>query len=134
MKTCYIYSFLNPLDENIIDDKDTHPLGVVPVHLKDGRVLEAALLGTDNTVKGFRLSIPNVVEDQIDPEAIGDFLICEDLCSIAFARYTIQAQSSLGEEMAYSPCGISWRLRKGRLSLSRSPSHLTRTTASISMV
>jgi hypothetical protein len=53
MKTCYIYSFLNPPDENIVDNNDTPPLGVVPVHLKDGRVLEAALLGTVNTVKGF---------------------------------------------------------------------------------
>ena len=68
MKTCYIYSFLNPPDEDIVDNKDSPPLGVVPVHLKDGRVPEAALLGTHNTVKGFRLSIPNVEEERIDPE------------------------------------------------------------------
>ena len=39
MKTCYIYSFLTPHDESLTDNKDTPPLGVVPVMLKDGRIL-----------------------------------------------------------------------------------------------
>jgi hypothetical protein len=68
MKTCYIYSFLAPPDEEIRDNNDTPPLGVVPVHLKDGRILEAAILGTSNTIKGFRLSQPNVINESIDPE------------------------------------------------------------------
>jgi hypothetical protein len=69
MKTCYIYSFITPVDnEVIIDNKDIPPLGVVTVNLKDGRIFEAAILGTPNTIKAFRLAIPNIENDTLGPE------------------------------------------------------------------
>jgi hypothetical protein len=39
-----------------------------PVELKDGRTLEAAILGSPNTIKAFRLTIPHIQNDTIDPE------------------------------------------------------------------
>ena len=68
MKTCYMYSFIRPVDEVTTDNNDSPPLGVVPVILKDGRTLEAAILGTPTTIKAFRLAVPNIENDALGPE------------------------------------------------------------------
>jgi hypothetical protein len=58
MKTRYVYCFITPFDEKFRDDAP--PLGTVPIELKAGRILEAAILGTQNTVKAVRLAFPDV--------------------------------------------------------------------------
>jgi hypothetical protein len=66
MKTCYVYCFLTPIDEQFKDDAP--PLCTVPIEVKAGRILEAAILGTQNTVKAFRLAFPDLESETFDIE------------------------------------------------------------------
>jgi hypothetical protein len=67
MKTCYLYSFILPVEERFRDIKENEPLVSIPVALKDGRVWEAAILGVPHTIKATRISIPGVANETIDP-------------------------------------------------------------------
>ncbi len=73
MKTCYMYSFITPYDPSLRDNDTIPPLGVVPVVLKsrstgECRNLEAAIIGTSNTIKAFRFTIPDTENDTIASE------------------------------------------------------------------
>jgi hypothetical protein len=79
MKTCYMYSFVAPLDPELKDDGTVPPLGVVPVVITSrstgvSRHLEAAILGIPNTVKAFRFTIPDVNGETLDPDDYKRFL------------------------------------------------------------
>jgi hypothetical protein len=64
-----MYSFITPLIEEIFtDNNDIPPLDSISVKIKDGRALEAAILGTPNTIRAFRLALPNTEDDTIDSE------------------------------------------------------------------
>jgi len=64
MKTRYVYCFITPCDEAFKDDAP--PLLTMPIKLEDGRTLEAAILGTQNTVKAVRLAFPDVEDRTFD--------------------------------------------------------------------
>jgi len=63
MKTCYIYSIVVPFAGEFKDNQSTPPLMVIPIKLKDGRLWEGAVLGTQTTITAIRVSIPNIPEE-----------------------------------------------------------------------
>ena len=74
MKTCYIYSFLAPIDdEEFKDNNDIPPLGTIPITRGTAPTREAAILGTPNRVKAFRLAIPDKEGDTLDPADLRKF-------------------------------------------------------------
>ncbi len=70
MKTCFLYSFILPVEEKFRDTKENKPLVSIPVAPKDGQghAWEAAILGVPHTITSTRISIPGVVNEAIEPE------------------------------------------------------------------